>query len=144
MIPPPHASGSVPIKDCIHIIPIVNRIKQSSLHNGIAIPMEHTQNLQQRSHLKYNEWLKGTHTGNILTAIFNISLAGEQDEINVQLETLASKSVKNIEMQASIEQLMKLGSSLIKHRVTLVICQKCVHLQLRLMLEENVRELFYY
>lgn len=104
--------------------------------------MEHTQNLHQESHPIYSKWLTGTYVGNILTAMFNISLVGDQkdgENINVQLETLSSKSVNSLEIQASIEQLLKLGSSLIEHRVTLVICQKCVHPELRSMLEDNVR-----
>ena len=115
------------------------------MHKGIAIPMEHTWNLQQKSHLKYSEWLQRTYTGNILTAVFNISLAGDQEDgFNSQFEAPALKSVKNLEMQASNEQLMKLGRSLVQHKVALVICQKCVYPQLRSMLEANVSGIIMY
>lgn len=83
---------------------------------------------------------KHNSQGLIITAVYDISLAGDQEDgyTNVIVMESSNVSTKVLQEEASCEQLLILGAALIKRNIGVVICQKCVHPCLRKLLEKEV------
>ncbi len=77
--------------------------------------------------------IKCTHDGQICTAVFSISLAGDCDEfIDATFEVEDRESFNNV----VVDQMEKIAESLIKLQVGVVACQKVIHPKIKKILRE--------
>ena len=108
-------------------------VKDSYVIDGLVVEaINIPTNSQSAPRVKFlNDGLK---SGQILTAVFNISLAGDmEDMIDVVFEASHESQVQD----AVLEQILAMGADLIKLGVGAVFCQKVMHPKLKLLLKEN-------
>jgi McKusick-Kaufman syndrome protein len=108
-----------------------------SLYKGLLIEDGHCTGIDHAVQLPLTFFNK---KGHIITAVFNISLAGDQpdgfiDKISIEASSLCDSSA--LQGEVIYQELMDVGRSLIERNVEVVLCQKCVHPSLRNVLEHQ-------
>lgn len=113
----------------------------STLFKGLLLEEQHASCVNRDVELLLSDHcFKRNSQGLIITAVYDISLAGDQEDGYTNVIVMESSDVptKVLQEEASYEQLLTLGTALIKRNIGLVICQKCVHPHLRKLLEKEV------
>ena len=114
------------------------RIDRSCIYKGLLIEEQHCIGLDKEMSLDVSEHhlIRDPH-GHIVVAVFNISLAGDQEDGFSEKLTLDTLS-QCLQKEASHQELISLGQYLIANNIGILLCQKCVHSVLRNVLEKHV------
>ena len=168
--------STLPLSQHVHIHTILGcNDMAASFHKGLLIELQHTMSLDSETTLPCDFQLTLNSQGVLPTAIYNVSLNGDQpdgftEHMNLELDTLqikeptlepfqnenptlktvenretisrqsdtTFKTVVSLKKEGNLQILMRLGSVLVDKGVKVVICQKCVHPELRRFLETKV------
>lgn len=119
-------------------------IDKACLYNGLLVEEQHCIGIDREMNLDISKhcFIKNFQ-GHIPIAVFNVSLAGDQEDGFSEKLALESLSSRLLQQEATHQQLLNLGRTLIESNIGMLLCQKCVHSSLRDLLEKHVSPVLY-